>query len=150
MAHAPHWPPAGHGRPAWQRAQPGRAGPRLTQSQTDSHYILDIDGVEPSTVQVEVVGQGLLVRIAQQASLAREEQRPDGGAVVRSYQWRSASRARRLALPWDALPGDLTQEVLAAAGPDGQQPPRDAGAPLQRVRVLIPRRGSPEQSQAAP
>ncbi|TVQ92590.1 MAG: Hsp20/alpha crystallin family protein [Chromatiaceae bacterium] len=153
----PAWRYPDRAGPPQPRSQqwPPQAGPRLSQSQTDSHYILDIDGVEPATVQVDVVGGSLVVQIARQASIQREKQFPDGHGLVRSYQWSSGSRSRRLPLPWDADPDALERQDLAAPDQDSvpeldqtaqpwpqAAPPNwiRSGVPTGRVRVLIPRR----------
>lgn len=110
--------------PAAERPE-GIGNAAFTQHMTADDYILDIDidGVDPTQVQVDAFGRALIVRIQRSMEVHREETLDDGRGVARSFSWSSGRSARRLSVPPDGDLDRLTRE-------DSDE----------RVRIVIPRR----------
>jgi len=108
--------------PAAERSE-GIGNATFDQHMTADDYILDIDGVDPTQVQVDAFGRALIVRIQRSMEVHRQETLDDGRGVARSFSWSSGRSARRLSVPSD---GDLDR--LSREDSD------------ERVRIVIPRR----------
>lgn len=111
--------------PIPMRPEQGRFGqPRMRQSRTEAHYLLEIDlnGLSPENVQIRPFGQNLLIRIQTDSRRSRSERFDDGRGFREFRSFSTGTRMRRLPVPPD---GDLA----------GLQREDDEEA----VRILIPR-----------
>ncbi len=96
---------------------PRATGLRMTQSATDDAYVLDIQltGIRPDQVKVEVRGPWLLVTQETSAETSREETFGDGRGYSRSFSYSSGRTSRRLPIPRDADPAALQRQDTADA-----------------------------------
>lgn len=100
----------------------------LSPEITDEAYILIIglNGRDPASVEVNAVGNALLITGRDSAQTSTNQQFDDGRGYQRSWSWSSGHRSRRLPAPPDADLSMLRREH----GED-------------EVRIIIPRRQTP-------
>jgi HSP20 family molecular chaperone IbpA len=114
--------PRGPMGPPPAMAQPG--GMRIRQSATEDAYLLDIElsGVKPADVKVDVNGLWILVTRDRSAETSRQETFDDWRGYRRSFSYSSGRVSRRFTVPRD---GDTAAMQ--------RQDTEDA------IRILIPR-----------
>jgi hypothetical protein len=117
------------------------AGLGLTQSRTDGAYHLEVElrGLPPEQVQIRPVDNGLLIGVRRTSETSREEFRPDGQGVQRSWRFSRGQQSTRLPAPPDA-------DLRAMQRVDG----------ADRIDISIPRRadtmgyGRPPAGRSSP
>jgi HSP20 family molecular chaperone IbpA len=104
---------------------PPNGGLGLKQEMTDEAYILviELNGQDPSEVDVSARGNLLLVTSRSTAETRSSQSFDDGRGYQRSWSWSSGQRSRRLPVPPDADLGMMRREQ------DDEQ-----------IRITIPRR----------
>jgi HSP20 family molecular chaperone IbpA len=100
-----------------------RGGMRIRQSATDDAYLLDIQlsGVNPADVKIEVRGPWILVTQNRSAETRQQETFDDGRGYRRSFSYSSGRASRRFTVPRDgdtsAMQRQDTEDTIRIAIP---------------------------------
>jgi HSP20 family molecular chaperone IbpA len=104
---APGYGPMGPMEPRGSMGPPPpmvqRGGMRIRQGVTDDAYLLDIQlsGVKPAEVKVDVNGPWILVTQDRSAETSQQETFDDGRGYRRSFSYSSGRASRRFTVPRD-------------------------------------------------
>ena len=132
---APEYGPMGPMEPRGSMGPPSpmvqRGGMRIRQSATDDAYLLEIQlsGVNPAEVKVDVNGPWILVTRDRSAETRQQETFDDGRGYRRSFSYSSGRASRRFTVPRDGDTSVMQRQDLEDA-----------------IRITIPR----TQAFAAP